>query len=204
LTFGQFLFTRLIVNFLKANPLVTVELGYNNRPLHMIQEGCDAGLMLGTITDENVVARPAGKVARCIVASPALVKSRPALKGPSDLKSWPWLTLSSNQFGGSKVVTLFNHKRSRQELRLSPLLISEGVSSLREAALGGVGVAVVGQWLVRDDLRAGRLVRVLPAWNVEDLPVHIVYSTQRMLSARVRGFVDFAVAYLTAELGSIA
>jgi DNA-binding transcriptional LysR family regulator len=78
---GQFLFTRLIVNFLKANPLVTVELGYNNRPLHMIQEGCDAGLMLGTITDENVVARPAGKVARCIVASPALVKSRPALKG---------------------------------------------------------------------------------------------------------------------------
>jgi LysR substrate binding domain len=103
----------------------------------MIQEGCDAGLMLGTITDENVVARPAGKVARCIVASPALVKSRPALKGPSDLKSWPWLTLSSNQFGGSKVVTLFNHKRSRQELRLSPLLISEGVSSLREAALGG-------------------------------------------------------------------
>jgi DNA-binding transcriptional LysR family regulator len=198
--FGQFTYTRLISSFLQINPKVTVELGYNNRPLHMIQEGCDAGLIVGDLTDDSVVARSAGKVARYLVASPAFVKGRPAVKQPSDLKSWPWLALAGAQFGGSKTVTLFHEKRSNQTLRISPVLISEGVTSLREAARTGLGVSVLPDWLAKEDLVSGRLVRVLPSWRVGTLPVHIVYSSQRMLPVRVRAFIDYSIAYMTAEL----
>ena len=52
--------TRLIANFLKTNPGVTAELGYTNRLVHVIQEGYDAGVVAGDITDDTVVARPSG------------------------------------------------------------------------------------------------------------------------------------------------
>src|SRR3954468_10321381 len=62
--FGQSTVTRLIARFMRANPGVTTELGYTNRPLHMIQEGYDAGVIVGDITDDSVIARPAGRVVR--------------------------------------------------------------------------------------------------------------------------------------------
>jgi DNA-binding transcriptional LysR family regulator len=90
---GQFTVTRLVSSFLQINPKVTEELGFTNRPLHMIQEGCDVGILPGRITDESVIARPAGKITLYLAASPSLVESRPAVKKPADLRSWPWIGL---------------------------------------------------------------------------------------------------------------
>jgi DNA-binding transcriptional LysR family regulator len=53
---GQFTVTRLVSSFLQINPKVTAELGFTNRPLHMIQEGCDVGILSGKVTDEGVIA----------------------------------------------------------------------------------------------------------------------------------------------------
>ena len=80
------------------------------------------------------------------------------------------------------------------------VLISEGVTSVREAVRAGLGVAMLPNWLIREDLISGLLVRVLPQWNPKDLPVHVVYAGHRLLPARVRAFIDFAVSYLTKEL----
>jgi DNA-binding transcriptional LysR family regulator len=166
----------------------------------MIQEGYDAGVIVGDITDERVIARPAGKVARYLAAAPALLEKHPAAREPADLKSWPWLALSGEQFGGSKKVVLSAPKRGQQTIDIAPLLTSEGVTSLREATLAGIGVSVLADWLVREDLVAGRLVRVLPQWNARELSVNVVYPGQRHLPARVRMFVEHAVAYMTTEM----
>ncbi len=66
----------------------------------------------------------------------------------------------------------------------------------------GLGVAVLPQWLIRDDLVSGELVRVLPKWKAEDLPVHVVYAGACFLPARIRAFIDFAVHCLTKELAA--
>jgi DNA-binding transcriptional LysR family regulator len=197
---GQIITTRLISSFLKRNPGVTAELAYTNRPLHMIQEGCDAGIVVGEITDESVIARPAGKIARYVAASPEFLKGRPQAKEPSDLRSWPWVALSGAQFGGSKAVSLYCAKKADQIIPISPLLIAEGVTSLREAVLSGLGIGVLADWLIREDIASGRLVRVLPQWNAKELPVHVVYPGHRMLPVRVRAFVDFAVPYMANEV----
>jgi DNA-binding transcriptional LysR family regulator len=199
---GQFMVTRLISSFLQVNPDVTAELGYNNRPLHMIQEGCDAGIIVGDIADDSVVARPAGIVSRCLVAAPSLVKTRPPVKEPSDLKSWPWLIISSPQFDGTNKFTLYSSDRSEYSLQVSPVFITEGASSLREAARAGLGVVAISYWLIREDILSGRLIRVLPQWSAKALSCHIVYPAQRMLPARVRAFIDFATKYMTTELRS--
>lgn len=198
--FGQSTVTRLIARFMRANPGVTAELSYTNRPLHMIQEGYDAGVIVGDITDDSVIARPAGRVVRYLAAAPALLETLSPAREPADLKSWPWIALRGAQFGGSQKMILSAPKRGQQTLNIAPVLTSEGVTSLREAALAGIGVSVLPDWLVRKDLLAGRLVRVLPQWNARELPVNVVYPGQRHLPARVRAFVDFAVGYMTTEM----
>ena len=199
---GQSIFTRLIASFIQANPGITAELSYTNRPSRMIEEGCDAGVVAGNITDDSVIARPAGMIVRYLAASPALVKSRPTVKEPANLKPWPWLVLSGAHFGVSDKVTLSSPKKTDQAIPMKPVLISEGVTSLREAARAGLGIAVLPEWLIREDMVSGRLVRVLPQWQAKELSCHVVYQRQRMLPVRVRTFIDFAVTYMTAELRS--
>jgi len=198
---GQSMVTRLVSSFLQTNAKVTAELSLTNRPLHMIQEGCDVGILPGKIVDESLIARPAGKIAFHLAAAPSLIKSRPSVKGPADLKSWPWIALSG---ASAKEIKLFARHRAEQTLHLSPVLISEGVRSTCEAVRAGLGVAVLPDWVIREDLLSGQLVRVLPQWNAKDMPIHVVYLGARLLPTRVRAFIDFAVSYLTKEFGSNA
>lgn len=195
---GQSIVTRLLSQFLRDHPKVTATLALTNRPLHMIQEGCDVGILPGRITDESVIARPAGAIALQLAASPQLAKSRPTPKTPADLQSWPWVSLDGSQFWSARELTL-HRDDAEQTLRLAPVLLSEGVTSVREAVRAGLGVAVLPNWLIEDDLRTGALVPVLPRWRPKDVAVHVVYAGQRVLPARVAAFIDFAVRYLTSE-----
>lgn len=193
---GQWVVTRVISHFLQENPKVTAELALTNRPLHMIQEGCDIGILPGKITDVSVIARPAGNITLHLAASPALVKSRPAVKNLADLQSWPWVSVAGSQFWNAKEITMIGPDGREQKLRVSPLLISEGVTSIREAVRDGLGVAVLPDWLIRNELLSGDLVHVLPRWKLQPLPVHVVYAGQRVLPTRVSAFIDFAVRQL--------
>jgi DNA-binding transcriptional LysR family regulator len=201
---GQSIVTRLVSRFLQANPNVTAELGLSSRPLQMIRGGCDVAILPGKITDESVIARPAGKLTLELAASASLVKERPPVRVPADLESWPWITISGFQFWNAKEIKLSARNRAEQTLHVSPVLTSEGVTSIREAVRAGLGVSLIPEFLIREDLRSGRLVRLLPQWNPQDLPVHVVYAGARLLPARVRAFVDFAVSYVTKELGCSA
>ena len=85
---------------------------------------------------------------------------------------------------------------------MEPVFTSEGVTSLREAAKAGLGIAVLPHWLIQEDILSGRLVRVLPQWNAKALSCHVVYQGHRMLPVRVRSFIDFAITDMTTELHS--
>jgi DNA-binding transcriptional LysR family regulator len=196
---GQFGVTRLISQFLLENPQVTASLSLSNRPLRMIQEGADVGVLPGRITDESVVARKAGAITLHLAAAPSLVKAHPLPESPLDLAAWPWMSLEGSQFWGSREVTLHGPKGATHTQSLSPVFTSEGVTSLREAARSGLGLTVLPTWLIEDDLRDGTLVRVLPQWKAADLPVHVIYAGHRLLPLRVSAFIDFAVKHLSAN-----
>lgn len=194
---GQWVVTPLVSQFLQANPKVTATLALNNRPLQMVQEGCDVGILPGKITDESVIARPAGKITLLLAAAPALVNRRSPARTLADLKSWPWISVTGSQFWSAREITLFGRDGVGQTLRISPVLISEGVTSVREAVRDGLGVALLPDWLIKDELDSGDLVAVLPKWKAKDLPIHVIYAGQRVLPTRVSAFIDFAVRYLS-------
>lgn len=197
---GQSIVTRLLSSFLQNNPKVTAELALTNRPWRIIQEGCDVGIVPGKITDESVVARPAGKLTLQLVASPSLVDNRPAAKKPTDLKSWPWIAIAGVHFWNANAIKLFAPNRAEQTLHVSPVLISESVTSILEAVRAGLGVSMLPEFLVREDMRSGRLVHILPRWKAKSLPIHVVYDAHRLLPMRVRAFIDFALSFLANDL----
>jgi DNA-binding transcriptional LysR family regulator len=194
---GQWIVTPLVSQFLQKNPKVTATLALNNRPLQMIQEGCDVGILPGKITDESVIARPAGMITLHLAAASALVKSRPPVKELADLESWPWVSQAGSQFWSTREITLFGRDGIEHTLRISPVFISEGITSVREAVRDGLGVALLPDWLIKDELDSGDLVQVLPKLKARDLPIHVVYAGQRVLPTRVSAFIDFAVRHLS-------
>lgn len=198
--FGQSIVSRLVTSFLRDNPAVTIDLSYSNRPLHMLEEGCDVGIVAGAITDETLVANPIGNITRYPVVSPEFLATNEIPITPLELQSRPWLSLSGIQFGGEKDVILHSSDGKKQKLVITPILTSEGVTSLREAALMGLGIAVLPEWLVAEDIANKRLVRVLSEWQAEDLPAHIVYPVERRLPLRVRMCIDFAISYMATVL----
>jgi DNA-binding transcriptional LysR family regulator len=126
-----------------------------------------------------------------------LAKRRPAVKKLADLKLWPWVSLTGSQFWSSKEIKLFGRGAKPQMLRISPVLICEGITSVREAVREGLGVALLPDWLIQDELESGHLVHVLPEWKAMAMPVHVVYAGQRVLPARVSSFIDFAMNHLS-------
>src|SRR5690606_4371936 len=79
-----------------------------------------------------------------------------------------------------------------QPLRIpiSPRLSTDSLYVTRKSALTGLGVAVVSSWTVEEDIRAGRLVHLLPEWQPAALPVHLVYPWWRYYPARLSRFLE--------------
>src|SRR5580693_9023702 len=117
--FGQSVVSRMIASFIHMHPAITTELAYSNRPLHMIEEGCDAGIIAGNLTDDTVVARSLGQIRRYPVAASAFLSERKSPKTPADIQHWPWLSLSNAQFGGPRSVELYS-AQGEQRLEITP------------------------------------------------------------------------------------
>jgi len=78
--------------------------------------------------------------------------------------------------------------------------VTEGVTSIRESVRMGLGIAVLPEWLVEEDLVSGRLVRIVPKWHAKPLPAQIIFPVQRRLPFRVRAFIEFATEYMRTVL----
>ena len=198
--FGQTVVSRLVAAFSRIHHGVTFSLAYSNRPIRMVEDGSDVGIIAGAITDDSVIAKSLGPIRRYPVASPAFLKNASVPSTPQDLASWPWIALSNAQFGHPQKLALHASDGRTETMHITPAIISEGVTSIREIVKAGVGAAILPDWLIIDDLKAEHVVRILPEWHAENLAAHIVYPVQRHMSQRVSSFIDFADSYMRSIL----
>jgi DNA-binding transcriptional LysR family regulator len=191
---GQWIVPRLLAEFRRLHPRVTAELHLTNRPSRFVVEGFDCGILVGPLTDRSVAARKAGEIKRSLAASPALLRERGYPENPTGLKRLPWMGVLQPHFFIRDRVPLRRGKEQRV-MQLVPVLLMDGVTALREAAIAGAGMAVLPEWLIRAPLADGRLECVLPEWTVPPVDVHVVFPSGR-LPSRMRSFIDFAVERL--------
>ena len=140
--------------------------------------------------------RQLGKTHMIVVAAPDLLKKFQVPKTPSDLQFWPCLI---NTTYPKPSTWTFRSGEREERANLSPTLVANSIEVLHRLALAGSGAALVGEYAVADDLRTGRLVRLLPDWDIGDIPVLAIYPDNRRISTKVRTFVDFLAQRLKQE-----
>ncbi len=183
--FGQEQLVRPVVEYLRRWPAMTVEWQLHDGPVRLVEDGIDCVIRVGALQSESLVARKIYEVRRIVVAAPELVGKKP-LTRPAQLSALPWLALKT--FYRNRV-RLEGDGRSAS-FDIHPRFVTDSLFALRNAALAGVGAAIASEWIVRDDLAAGRLVHVLPRWRAPPMPVFVAYPQARFYPAKLRRFVE--------------
>ncbi|MBR0874382.1 LysR family transcriptional regulator [Bradyrhizobium tropiciagri] len=184
----------LALRFLGAYPDVNIEIISDAAIIDIVEQGFDAGVRFGNELAQDMIAVPLGPALRyAIVASPGYLLKSGQIKQPHDLIAHDCIR---RRFpGGSMVVWKF--KKGDEELEINPkgrLTLSSAHQEL-QAALAGSGIAHVFEDYVREPIKQGMLVELLPDWK-EKLPSwYLYYPSRRHTSAAMRAFLEYIREY---------
>ena len=189
----------LISSFLARYPKVRVQLVATDRAVDLIAERIDLALRVraSLTSDAALTMRSLGASARILVASPRIASQ---VADVPQLASMP--TLATSDDGDELEWHLEVGDGRREMVRVVPRLGCEDMATVRDAAIDGIGVALLPDHVCRDALAAGRLVRVLPAWHGLQGVVHLVFTTRRGLPPAVRALIDHLATGFPRDLGS--
>ncbi|KQV84564.1 LysR family transcriptional regulator [Rhizobacter sp. Root1221] len=192
LAIGQLRLNAWLLGFLRIHAGVQAELILNDRFVDLVEEGVDVALRLGGPPPPHVVAREVGVSRRGLVASPAYVANAPRIRRPQDLAGhevlqFAWAT-------SLDTLTLDGPRGARETVAVSGRYRVNSSMSIREALVLGAGPGLAPDWLVRDLLDRGDLVRVLPTWRAEPQRAWVMYQAQRYRPARTRLLIDALAA----------
>jgi DNA-binding transcriptional LysR family regulator len=190
----------MIARFMAGCPKVEVLLESTNRRVDIIHEGFDIAIRVRfpPFEDSDLVTRKLAESPQRLVASPSVLKELTRSLVPADLATLP--SLAWDPATPDHEWCLDGPDGATASIRHKPRLITEDMVALRLAALRGIGVCQFPTFVVQDDLKAGRLIDVLPEWAPRAGIVHAVFPTRRGLLPSVRALLDF----LAAEYGVLA
>ena len=189
-TFGERYLAPAIAEFAARHPQVTFDLDLSDRAVDLVEEGFDLAVRIGAIGQPGLVSRRIGWSRAVCCAAPAYLARAGAVPvEPEDLARHECLTYTNlpvpntwhfaSRLGGIRTV------------RLAPRHRANNGRMLVELALLGLGIAIEPDFILASDVRAGRLVHLLPDFELPRIPIAAVYPSRRYLSAKVRAFVDF-------------
>ena len=192
--FGRRHISPLVSKFLDAHAGVEVELLLNDRNVDLIEEGIDVAARIGALADSALTARPVGHVRRLWVASPAYLKRHGMPRAPDELARHEAVLGTSR----STMDWVFAGARRGAPMHMTGRLRVDDVETRLRAARDGRGIAQLLSYQVADDLAAGRLVRLLQAWELPPLPVHLVTKGRAHRAPKIEAFLAFAAKRLLA------
>jgi DNA-binding transcriptional LysR family regulator len=190
MTFGRLHVSPVMCHYLRLNPGVVGELALGDRLVNLVEEGVDLAVRIGTLTDSSLVVRRIGETRRVVVASPDYLARRGRPSHPAALAAHAVI-----QFSGLTHASdwPFQHN-GRSELHpVAPHYLTNSAEAAIWHAERNGGLTMVLAYQVADHLRSGRLEIVLTAFEPPPLPIQFVYPTSRLLSAKVRSFIDMAI-----------
>jgi DNA-binding transcriptional LysR family regulator len=186
----------LFDEFLAAHPGVHLALSVSDRMHDVVRDAVDVALRYGELSDSSLVARPLIASRRVLCGSPAYLKRHAAPAHPQDLTAHNCLTFNIN---GRRLATWrFEKDGEWTEVRVDRDRGADDAAITHQWALAGVGLVCKSELDLVHDLRAGRLVRLLPDWLGEYRPLSAVLPSNRFVPARVRALIDFLAARFAA------
>jgi DNA-binding transcriptional LysR family regulator len=177
-----------IARFRADCPNVRVTLELSDHPIQLKPEAWDMVIHIGAAPSADLQMVTLAQNRRLLCASPDYIARNGKPGCPADLEHHSCLALQEND----EDVTLWRFTRGAEQaaIRVSASLQCNDGEVLRNWGCGGLGVIVRSEWDVADDLRAGRLIRLLPEWESPDAPIIALLGSRDGRTARVRGFLD--------------
>jgi DNA-binding transcriptional LysR family regulator len=191
LTFGNLHLAPLWPRFLAANPKVTLDITLNDRVVDLIDEGYDIAIRISHRLDPQLVSRRLASSRIVLCAAPAYLDRHGVPTHPHELAAHAVFAYSYWSSGDDWT---FDGPDGAVTVRVEPRIRTNSGDTCREAALQGHGIVLQPDFLVGPDLRAGRLVELMPAYRSLELGVHAVYASRKHLPMKSRRLIDFLVA----------
>lgn len=199
-TAARYILPTLILPFVRQHPQVHIDLVTEGRQADIVADGFDLGVRVVGLVPTDMIAVPVGPpMAFAVVATPAYFEQHPMPQSPADLAAHRCLRVRLPN--GAIYKWRFEKDGHQIEIDVDgPLTLDEPY--LVQAALqGGAGLGFMIEADVRDDIAAGRLIRVLEDWTPPRLAVCIYYSSRRNQSAALKAFIAQARALPSGPAG---
>lgn len=197
---SQSMLVTLLPEFLALYPEVRINLMVTNRPVNLIDEGVDVALRVRPfIEDSSLIARPLADSPSTLFRSPNrgdVARIDKPLRHPLDLVHYPHLSL--HYTSGRYRYDLTAQSGEKLTVSFRPRLITDDMIVLREAAIEGLGIVSLPNYLGEQAVKDGLLVPILPDWSLPVGIMHMVYPYRRGLLPAVRVFIDFLAERLPA------
>jgi DNA-binding transcriptional LysR family regulator len=190
LGFGRLHVSPVMSAWLKRYPEASGELRLSDRMINLVEDGVDLAIRIGHLADSSLVARHVGEMRRILVASPGYLKRRGEPKTPEAIASHDTI-----HFGATSAPPDWRFADGASEIRVTstPRFTTNSADAAVQYAEQDGGLVRVMAYQAAAGVKAGRLKIVLAKFEQPALPIHIVYPTSRLLSAKVRTFIDLVV-----------
>jgi DNA-binding transcriptional LysR family regulator len=188
--FGRIHVTPLISSYLKRYPEVAGELRLSDRMINLVEDGVDCAVRIGHLADSSLVVRTVGDMRRIVVASNDYLARRGEPRTPAATASHDTI-----QFGATSAVPEWRFVEGGADVRVActPRFTTNSADAAIWHAEQGGGLTRVLAYQAAEAIGKGKLKIVLGDFEQPPLPIHIVYPTSRLLSAKVRTFIDLVI-----------
>jgi DNA-binding transcriptional LysR family regulator len=196
MSFGLAHVAPLLPEFFATCPEVSVELHFSDAQVDLIGEGFDVALRIAALADSRLRARRLCAVRRLVVAAPAYLDQAGRPEHPRDLENHACLAYA--YLPGQDRWRFLNAAGEETSVAVSGPIRVNNADALTPTLLAGLGLAVQPEFIVFNDLAAGRLVTVLDDWSPPPIALHVVTPPGAFRPARVTALIDFLSRRLTA------
>lgn len=186
-SFGTLHLAQRLPRFMQMHPDVEITLDLNDRHVDLIAEGYDMALRGGVLPDSSLIARRLALVCIEVVAAPAYLQARGTPVHPDELAAHECLLFGQ----GGPVEWPFQVDGKTVRLPVHGRLRANNGEVVRDAAIAGLGIASLPDFIVAQAVADGRLVRLLEAFQAPIAGVHAVYPSHRQPSRAVQAFTEF-------------
>ena len=191
--FGRRYITPIVNAFVRRYPKVNIDLLLVDRFTNLVEEGLDVAVRVGELPDSSLVAVPVGQARRVICASPDYLRRQGKPRVPQDVAAHRCV-----RFTGTAPRDEWDFRMGRREVAIpiTSVISCNQIDSALQACLDGLGLGMFFSYQVASHRKAGELKYVLEKFEAEPRPIQVIFPHSKLLSAKVRTFVDECVAQL--------
>jgi DNA-binding transcriptional LysR family regulator len=191
-SFGIRYLAPVLADFAVEHADVVFDLDVSDRAVDLVEEGFDLAVRIGSIGQQGMVSRRLGWTQIVCCAAPAyLARSAAPLDEPADLARHECLSYANVGLPNTWRFSAGSREDDDITVRIAPRHRASNGQLLASLATAGLGVVYTPDFIVADEIRAGKLVRLLPNYRPPRSPIAAVYPSRRHLSAKVRVVVDY-------------